>query len=107
MRKRHKVPPYGSKREKLYKPMSKVAPINTVTLAYSDYLKMKTEHLLRVDKNKVTAARAIALEQVKKAVKGDLSSTKEVTDRTEGKPVQPTDLTTGGEKIEFVIKRGA
>lgn len=87
--------------------MPQVPPVQRISLAMDDYLKMKVDHLLKVDKNNVTAARAIALEQVKKAVKGDLNSTREVTDRTEGKPLQSTDLTTGGEKLEFVIKRGA
>lgn len=70
-------------------------PINTFSLAFSDYLNVKVEHLLRINKNNVTARRAIALEQVKKAVKGDLNSTREVIDRVEGKPKQPVEASGG------------
>lgn len=70
-------------------PVPRQEPINTFTLAFNDYLKVRVDQLLRIDKNKVTARRAIALEQVKKAVKGDLNSTREVIDRVEGKAKQP------------------
>lgn len=73
------------------------APINTFALAFDDYLNVKVEQLLRFDKNKVTARRAIALEQVKKAVKGDLNSTREVIDRVEGKAKQPIEGSGGFE----------
>lgn len=42
---------------------------------------------------------------VKKARKGDPIFYKDVMDRIHGKPVQPTDLTTQGEKISFVIQQ--
>lgn len=77
------------------KPTPRQPPINTFSLAFSDYLNVKVEHLLRINKNNVTARRAIALEQVKKAVKGDLNSTREVIDRVEGKPKQPVEASGG------------
>lgn len=77
------------------------APINTFALAFDDYLNVKVEQLLRFDKNKVTARRAIALEQVKKAVKGDLNSTREVIDRVEGKAKQPIEQSGG---VDLTLK---
>lgn len=51
----------------------------------------------------ITVAQKIAHEAVKK-VYSDLGYLKEVTDRTDGKPSQPIDHTTQGEKItEFKL----
>ncbi len=69
-------------------PKPRVAPRETFALAMNDYLNVKVEHLNKFDKNKVTARRAIALEQIRKAVSGDQNSTKEVMDRTDGKPIE-------------------
>lgn len=69
-------------------PKPRGIPRETFTLAMNDYLNIKVEQLNKFDKNKVTARRAIALEQIRKAVGGDQNSTKEVMDRTEGKPIE-------------------
>jgi len=100
------VPPHGSKREKLYKPMSKVAPVNQSTTIISDYGKMKVSHLKKIKKDNVTAIRAIYLDKMIKAVNGNLTAQEQVIDRLEGKPTQGLDHTTGGQTIQFVVTRG-
>ncbi len=48
-----------------------------------------------------TVAQKIALQRIKAAITGEgLNDTKEITDRTEGKALQVTDVTSGGEKLE-------
>lgn len=54
-----------------------------------------------------SVAEQLDLAQILKARKGDTQAYNAILDRFEGKPQSKTDITTDGEKIEFVIKRGA
>ena len=62
-------------------------------------------HLIRMDINEfdsfipTTKAQQLAYNALKES-ESDLPYLKEITDRTEGKPFQSTDITSGGEKIQ-------
>lgn len=64
-------------------------------------------HLIRLDLKEfndfepTTMAQNLAYQAVKESL-NELNYLKEVTDRTEGKASQQTDITSGGEKIETV-----
>jgi len=68
-----------------------------LTLEYSVFMKWESGNELK------TVAQKIAHASVKEALK-DLPYLKEVTDRTSGKAQQYTDITSGGEAIQVVIK---
>ena len=63
-----------------------------ITDAY-DRLMSELWQRVKRDPRKMTVAELIALGQVRRAIKGNTATAKEITDRIEGKAVQPVDLT--------------
>jgi len=52
---------------------------------------------------KVKAKHAMAARIVRMAIEGDINAIKEIANRIEGFPKQPTDLTSQGQKIEGLV----
>ena len=62
---------------------------------------MKTPGEFNSDnEEKMTLKEILVRGRIKRAHKGNESAQDKIEDRVEGKPVQPTDLTSGGDKIE-------
>lgn len=75
---------------------------NTISYQYHRFLNMSPEELeewSHTPKKERTVAMDIAYNRVL-ASRVSLPDVKEITDRTEGKPRQSVDVTSGGEKIE-------
>ncbi|MEE8607595.1 MAG: DUF5681 domain-containing protein [Nitrospiraceae bacterium] len=74
-----------------------------LTQAYRELL----EQISGPKKNRKTLAQVLAQNAVEQAKKGSLAALKEITDRTEGKAVQPLSHSgLGSEPITFIITRG-
>lgn len=71
-----------------------------IRLNVDDFMKWETDN----PESKRTVAQELAHKAVIKARK-DLAYLKEVTDRTEGKATQHTDITSDGDKIVFPVVR--
>jgi hypothetical protein len=71
-----------------------------VTLTDENGIKKEIKSTLN---SKDEFAQSIAAILIQKALGGDMAAIKEILDRTEGKPQQAVDHTTGGEKINIII----
>ena len=77
-------------------------PENTISYQYRRFMKMAVVELdkwLSNNKDTMTVVEHLAYKRVLEAKKS-LPDIKEITDRTEGKPPQAIDHTSGGDKIE-------
>lgn len=82
-------------------------PETTFSYQYRRFMNMTMGELdewLRKDTGDRTVVEELAYRSVQRA-KNSLPDVKEITDRTEGKPAQSVDVTTGGEAIQPVLVR--
>jgi len=67
-------------------------------------LEMKQKNPFTQEIEDMTVLELMNLKQIANALEGDLAAFKEIIDRHEGKVMQKTDVTSGGDKIQSTTK---